>query len=587
MKVTAAIPAAGYAKQTISIITINAIHMNQKHRQFLLPIALLAAVLVHPVFALGLLFAGGAPLGTSYTAMNPQTSAGIIAQAANDREQAWALKIILGAYTENVFAQYHIGPPGSGRAFIDQTDVRKIRGNKIFLTDVSQLGSEGAQGETERNGKEEKINPHEQALQVGRQWYGMGVTTVAQAETLVGSQWDKVNSPLLEQRVGLKKSNDMQMVLRESATSDNRVYPNYKTAVAALKSADTFQTSVITKAGTVLSGNGAIVAKLVKDAKRGNVEGYAFTGALDSFNSLYQDPTYQSVVSRTGADNGIITGKFTDWNGHIIHPLQIRLRGGKGSVGSPLLRRAFLGIAIADADTTVNAGVLTGGGAGYADANKYFEHFSGYAYTLTNGLAPILWTDASTPPTQSGSTLTGDGSGPWYVAIIDKTTGKYALFSYTGNTGATLTGVKRLGSSASSNIVTTLSGSAMSYSTATYNAVSNPITTAAGGGAQGLLTEATGVAQGSLIVEINRLGVPYADTFGLGEMAGICGYGFVPGAKAFFGRRTQQVGNHEKDVSVGFEFSFGCKAYVNVDNVPTNYVRISHAIPVDGLPAVA
>src|SRR5205814_232920 len=119
-----------------------------------------------------------------------------------------------------------------------------------------------------------KIDPHEQSLQVGRQWYGMGVTTIAKAETIVGSEWDNLNSPLLEQRVGLKKSNDMQMVLRESASAENRVYPNLKT-LGSLKSADTFQTSVITKAATMLSGNGAIPATMVKDAKRGKVEGYA------------------------------------------------------------------------------------------------------------------------------------------------------------------------------------------------------------------------------------------------------------------------------------------------------------------------
>lgn len=97
----------------------------------------------------------------------------------------------------------------------------------------------------------------------------------------------------------------------------------------------------------------------------------------------------------------------------------------------------------------------------------------------------------------------------------------------------------------------------------------------------------TAIAVNSLIVEVNALGVAFADTFGLGEMAGVVGYGHVPGTRSPFGRRTQQIGDHEKDVAIGFEFSFGCKAYVNVDNVPSNYVRITHAIPVEGLPTVA
>lgn len=558
--------------------------MNHKFRQFLIPLAFACAVAIHPLFVIALLFTNGR-LGTSYNIMTPQTATGIVAAAANDREQAWSLKIILGAYNRNVFADDHIGPVGSGKAFVDNTDIQKIKGNKITLTDVFQLGSSGAQGETQRNGKEEKIIPHEQFLTVGRQWYGMGVTTIAQAETIVGSQWDKLNSPLLEQRVGLKKSNDMQMVLRESATSDNRVYPNFK-SLGTLKSADVFQTSVITRGSNKLSSNGATPTVLSKDAKRGMVEGYTYTGALDSFTSLYQDPTYQSVVSRaggTGSENAIINGKFSDWNGNLVYPLQIRLRGGLGSVGSPLLRRAFLGVAIAANDTTVNAGIITGGGANFANANDYFEHFSGFAYKLTSGLAPDLAGTA-----QAGSTLTGDGTGPWYVAIIDVTGGKYSLYSYTANTGATLTGVKRAGSAGSSNIVTSLTGAStlVGNVSSAYNASTNPITTAAGGGAQGLADETVAVAQGSLIVEINKLGVPFADTFGLGERAGDIGYGFVPNGD-YFGKRTKQVGDHEKDVAIGFEFSFGCKAHVNVDNVPTNYVRITHSIPVDGMPGVA
>lgn len=561
---------------------------NFTSRQFFIPLVLALAVCITPYFALALLFSGGYALGANETAMNPQTATGIVALAPNDREQAWAKKIILGAYNKNVFSEYHIGTPGSGKAFIDYTDTRRIRGNKIIITDVSQLGSSGAQGEAVRNGKEEKINPHEQGLQFGRQWYGMGVTTIAQAETIVGSEWDNLNSPLLEQRVGLKKSNDMQMVLRESASSDNRVYPNGKISVATLKSADTFQTSVITKSGIVLSGNGAIPAR-VANGKDGFVtlEAYAFVGALDSFVSLYQDPTYQSVVNG-GAERGknnIISGEFSMWNGHAINPLQIRLRGGLGSIGSPLLRRAFLGVAIADADTGVNSGVITGGGLGYANAYDYFEHFSGFAYTMTSGLAPTQWTNASTPPTQTGSVLTGDGTGPWYVGMIDKTTGKYALFSYTANTGATLTGVKRLGAAATSNMVTTLTGSNITYGAAAYNAVSNPFTSLAGGGSLGLALVATGIVQNSLIFEVNAWGVPFTDTFGLGEQAGVVGYGTVPGG-SMFGRRTHQETDHQKNVAVGFEFAFGAKAYQNADGVVTNYVRVTHSTPIDGMPNI-
>lgn len=557
--------------------------MKPKLFTFLAPIAFLAAVAINPLLGLLLLtLGGGSALGVSYTQNVVQTATGIVAAAPNDREQAWGKKILMGAYNLNVFADNMIGPEGSGKAFIDCTGTRNVKGNTFILTNVFQLGGPGAQGETERNGKEENITPEDQGLKWGRQWYGMGVTTVAQAETIVGSEWDRMNSPMLEQRVGHKKSTDMQIVLRESSSSDNTVFPNGKT-LATLKTADTFQTSVITKAGIVLSGNGANPMLVAQDPKRGRVEGYTFIGAHTSISSLYSDSVYLSAVENAGVrgmENPVFSGRYSDWNGHFIHPIQNRRRGTKGPVGSPLERIAFLGIAIAANDTGVNSGVITGGGATTTAGNEYFENFDGFAYKLCSGLAP----DAA-GTAQAGSTLTGTGS-IWYVAIIDKTTGKYSLLSYTGNTGTTLTGVKRLGASATSNMVTTLTSSSMTYSAAAYSAGTVNITTVAGGGALGLAVSSDAVAVGSLIVQVNALGTAYNDTLGLGEQAGVCGYGALASAGSVFGRRTKQVTDNEKDVTVGFEFAFGCKAYTNPDNVATNYVRIIHAVSVDGLPAI-
>lgn len=523
----------------------------------------------------------------AYPNINVQTSSGIVALAPNDREQAWAKKIILGAYNLNVFADNMIGTPGSGKAFTDYTDTRRINGNTITLTSVYQLGSEGAQGETTRSGTEEKISPQDQYLTVGRQWYGMGVTTIAQAETIVGSEWDRLNSPLIEQRVGLKKSNDMQMVLRESSIAANRLYPNGKSTVAALQTSDTFQTSVITSANNLLSSNGANPMLIAKDPKRGIVEGFTFMGAQDSITALYQDTAYLQAVENggvRGSENPMFSGRYADWNGSYIYPIQLRARGTKGSVGSPLRRIAFLGIALPtnSGDATQLAGVITGGGATTQTGFNYFEHFSGYAYKMTNGLSPTAVTGTtSNNPVQTGSILTGDGTGPWYVAIIDTATGKYSMHSYTANTGTTLTGVQRLGTSATSAIVTTLSGSSITYSALAYSATATPFVTTAGGGAQGLNVGTAAI--GSLIVEVNAKGVPFADSLGLGEMAGVCGYGQVPGGSVF-GKRTQYIQDNEKDISIGYEFSFGCRAWLNPDNVPTNYVRITHAIAVPGLP---
>ena len=74
-------------------------------------------------------------------------------------------------------------------------------------------------------------------VRIGRQWYGVGITDVAKEETVIGSQFDNIVNRLLRKRLGKKKSEDMLMILKASATASNIIRPNFKPTREALKTA--------------------------------------------------------------------------------------------------------------------------------------------------------------------------------------------------------------------------------------------------------------------------------------------------------------------------------------------------------------
>jgi hypothetical protein len=90
---------------------------------------------------------------------------------------------------------------------------------------------------------------------------------------------------------------------------------------------------------------------------------------------------------------------------------------------------------------------------------------------------------------------------------------------------------------------------------------------------------------GSLILEVNSYGVPFCYVFGLGEMAGICGYGSLKGRNAR-AARTEEHRNHGMDHGIGVETVFGSAATKRVDGKYPNFVLIEAACQADGFPTI-
>jgi N4-gp56 family major capsid protein len=513
--------------------------------------ALMAASHVNPV------------LGVSYPKINTSTIVNLLALDAKASEEIWVKRILKGSDQDNIFSDNMIGGVGSGKPFIRMDDLSKVDGNTINVPTMAPLGGPGAQGEGDRTGNEEKIRISSFPVRVGRQWYGVGVTDIAKSETVIGGQYDTIINASLRARLGKKKTEDMLMILKATATASNIVRPNFKSTREQLRTADTVGTTTIAKSGLVLSGLGGKPVTVSKSSTGAKIEEFLFFGHQYALQSIKSEAAYLAAVTNAGvrgANNPIFKGDYASWDGHGIYRWLLRDHDAYGPVGSTLLPRAFLGVAITAANTvqTIEGGGDAAGAAALP-APRYFEFFSNALYTFTNG-----------------NTVAADVSTVRYLGIMNLTgadAGKVGFYSYQVNGGTTITMLGRLRAAASGAAVTTLGN--IIWNTAPW--------VAAGSGTFAGLTDNHPV--GSLIFECNSFGVPFCGSLMLGEMAGVCGHGRLKDRNAH-AARTSQEGNHNMDHGIGIETVYGSAATKRTDGKTPNYVYVESAYAIDGLPAV-
>lgn len=553
---------------------------------FFILIAILA-VLIHPALALlALASTAQFTLCTSSDIANASTTANYVTLSTNAKEEAWVKKIALMAMRDTVFADSMIGGDGSDKPIQDYTETGRIDGTTIHITVAAQLGAPGVQGEGARLGQEEKVKPYDFSLVTGSWWIGISQTQIAQEQTIIGSQVDMKNSELLANRVSKKVTDDLEMTYvgagaGTTLTGRNLQFPNNKT-FHTLKTADTISLSVITRAATKLSSLGGRPIKMSKGRAGGPIEKFLFFGTHENLNPLNTDSAYLTAMQNAQVrddTNPLFNGDYSLVAGHAIYRDYVRQHDAYGSVGCALQPDAFLGI-VTPASTSFGNGTVTGtlNGGGNATAavvtplRNFFEFWQLYTYTKANG--ETVTTGATTA----------------YGCLIDATTGKTVPFSYTGNTGNTLTGALRLGPSTVAGEATTVGGGTgaggMSYSTAAYDAVTNPYTTSTTGNPGPLLATATAVAAGSYMFQTNSLGVPIGYTLALGR-GGMC-FGWGKGAAGSIdGERRVDTWENGRDIVWSLRIRFGCRVFLRTDGVAPGFVLMAHARQIDGALSVS
>jgi hypothetical protein len=140
-----------------------------------------------------------------------------------------------------------------------------------------------------------------------------------------------------------------------------------------------------------------------------------------------------------------------------------------------------------------------------------------------------------------------------------------------------LSGITRLGSVTAGDYNTTLPGSSITWN-------SGAILTAADGAGFLGITEGA-ITIGSSVYECNAKGVPLGFGLGLGEMAGVCGYGKLASGKTM-ANKTYYEAPHGQAKASGLEVAHGTAAYQRPDGNTPNYVVFAMARAVPGAPNI-
>ena len=151
-------------------------------------------------------------------------------------------------------------------------------------------------------------------------------------------------------------------------------------------------------------------------------------------------------------------------------------------------------------------------------------------------------------------------------------TGKIALYIYTTNSGNQLSGLKRLGASASGDIVTTLGTGGAVYNTGAWT--TDVLSTAI-------------VPEGSPIYEVNIKGVPFVKSYALGRHAIIAGWGALStDGGEVPGQRILQEQDYGRIYGLGYQQVWGCRAAEDANNMVKGYVLIESAYTPAGWPSI-
>lgn len=523
----------------------------------------------------------------------------IVGVAGADAQQVlWELEIIQSAFQQSPFSDNMVGKMGSGKPIIEHTSTKTVAGQAIVINTVDSLGAPMIQGNAVRvstsgNPTGEQIKPGDFRLSTSIGFFNAEIDNTGLTQTIVGGQWSKLTQTLLARRLAKQQNDDRTVCLRNSATSVNTKYPNGKT-LDTLSSTDSFSPSVIKGSSSLAKDLGTIPMNINPNPdKPGSMTPppiHRFLQFLTDVGArpIKGDPEYLQGLSYAGdrgKDNPIFTGEYQEWDNNIVYPWVNVRHGGYGSVGSALQPEALLGVAIVAKSTSTTVGTLTGGGNSTAAAvvplRNYFEFFTLFPYV------PISGTFGTAGPGSSGGavplTWNPRGTTVGYIGAIDKATGLVSVFSYTANTGNTLTGVQRLGSTATGDYVTTLTGSSIAWNTGAF-------TTAADG--NGYLGVSEGVlTSGSLMFELNAKGVPLCYGFCLGEMALVEGYARVPvnGGESFkpMINRVDYAYPYGQAFGRGIEVAWGVSCFQRPDGLTPNYVFSAFSREQSGWPQIA
>jgi hypothetical protein len=541
----------------------------------LFAVSLVAAPLVGVcAFALPLLSAlNFAPAGFgfgAYSNINVTTAANQVTDTADAREEAWVRSTLAAAQglyqdcplSDGGFTARHVegkkpSPRILKKCIVELTDPSKIAGKTIHISTRAGLGGPGVAGEAQRQGSEQKLHVGSFDLTIGRFFFSVGYTAIARDETFQGPMYEDWIRDELRHLHAKKRNDDHLMRLRQVTASgvglNNIIYPEGVTSEAALVTANTLDTTMISNMGQTLPRIGGVPMDISSDSGGSVQEAFTLFAPDMTLAPVFIEPAYQQAQRDAGVrgdSNRLFSGGLSMWDSNLLYRWIHRDHANPGSIGSPLLPRALLGNALTGANT---GSIIHGGGLGAgatldlsnADANNtgdttdgiapnYFEYFRAAPYTFYNG------------DTIAATTVTDR-----YLLIINGDGTGWGCYNYRINNGKAIIILAR----------NTLSKTG----------------------------ETNTHPKGSVIVECNVLGTPISYPIMFAAQALVCGVGSINGSVSNpkMGLVKIKDENYGMDLGIGVEGVWGNAPVKRArDGAYTGFLKGVCAVPVSGAPLI-
>lgn len=513
----------------------------------------------------------------TYTAIDAQTVAQIVAQSPTYAKQIlWMADIHFDKAGYNPFSEL-MGGMGSVKPIKEVLDTSKVRGNTIVITQEAGLGGKGVQGATALIGSEERRKYSQYTLTIGMHRHAVGETVTTKDQTFIGTTFDNSARRSLNEWVQRLKCDCIEATMIGEATTRNKLYAGNKTSVDTLTSTDVITKSTIGQLKIMANSLGTTPIEIGKSTGGQRILKYYFQGNDFLFQGLRANSTWESLLATAGErgpNNYLFAGHLPEYSGVLLNEWSISSTSADAAQGAFCAPRAYLGEAIPAKGTSTALSVLKGGGyngdstlttaAIAKTGNDYFRYFPNAPFSAFE--KTFINADTSTNRYVMAVHISGSDAG------------KYSFFRYQVTDGFTLgdsggSDLKRLGSTATGDYETTLTGSSITWGTAPWTS--------------GYLSEGE-VPIGSLMIPVNAKGQPYVSGYLMGNNAIITGYGTIDQKPSTaMGQRVTEVQDYQNNYGIGMRMVWGAAAIPNAAKIINGYIIVYGAYNLPGMPEVS
>jgi len=513
----------------------------------------------------------------------------IDADSANSREVAWMAKIVMGAKKHCPIANW-FGSVGGGRPIMEIGDWRKLQGQEIVAKRRARLGARGRQGDSARVGYEEKFKERYFRAKIGAMFHSVGFSRIAAAQTAMGGDKDKVAQELLSEWVAERQYMDVEAeIFRNCYTSGaitgrNVIRPNSKGSENALGSNDVFGMDTITDARDAMLSLNASPLMISQGANMQKIPRFYIQGSQYLFASLNRNSTFKTLVAQAenrGPSQSLLAGGKPIVDNTILNEWMITNNDADATQGARLIPFATTGVAIpADpqwAENVVDSNL--GDDSATADADGFLLKLGGSAAAALKTDVDYAQNFHNAPYTGfEGEKIAADTTTERYLAIRARSganAGLWRHFAYKVNNGNAIVLTRALGSSGGTGASASAAGSIVRQNLSQ----AAPTDVATWGSGQftdtGKLTEDE-IAIGAEVYQCNAKGTILSYGYVISDGFMMSGYGSLDG-KTAFGNRKVEKQEYEKDIGIGVELVWGCKANEDTNGVKNGFVLIQAA----------